>query len=1092
MKRGLLLGFAGLFILTTGIWWSNFNGVEKEYYEPREEGIMSDGPQGYLEYMTMLRANPATGKVDPADVIKARKQVAELAAKKGKKSAIGLDWDIVGPTNVGGRTRAMIIDNSNPNTFYMGSIGGGFFKSTNAGASWELKSDPASNHAVSSIAQAADGTIYYGTGEDHYASANGGKNTYSPGFIGGGVYKSTDGGETFSVLASTVPPPNTNSGTWSSVSRLRIHQASGKIYAGTMAGLRVSTDGGQNWSNPLAGMLGGNLPAQDVEVTASGVVWVYVDRYIYKSDNTGANFTEVTGGTVPRNSPRCEIAVSPEDENYVYIVQTSGSGSFAQAFQSKDGGSTWTEIGSFSIRLNPHGTVGGWANSAVVDAHNKERLLVAGLDLWEWSEQFGWQQLSLWSLVATNPVYVHADIHDMIYSASDPNTFYVISDGGITRTQNNGVTFQEMNNNYNTTTYYDMAVGPDGRVFGGAQDMGTMLVDPTSTFPTRATVGARPAFGGGVTYRITGGDGSSTVMSKLVPGLIGSASNRFNQRLLEYGASLTPDVVDDARMDPGNYYSRFNVQQPQWSIWMPPVVLWEKLEDNKSWDSVRYGADTIDLSLGFGNGLTSFKGTFGQFLDFDVLKEENGSLVTDSAIFDPEGVTISTDDGRMLVSDANGTFTGDGSGTFNPSNGEFQITFNSPVAVEIFGKAPTKLEAGMIIRASSLTGDFDLFDTVVTPLSSGQSAKVQDPVQAMFFLGLTSHRVNKIGGNFTRNHFGGIWMTRNYVSEPQKNPDWVHIGNLNNNESVTAMTVSNDGDILYVGTNEGRIYRFSNISNARDSASADIDSLYISNTFVRASTSIIEATTLGIGSNGRPITSLSVHPNDAGRVMATVGNYGFNSYVFFNDAADAPNAPAFSVVQGDLPAMPVYASTFNFTGNQNQVILGTEMGIFTTDDIEAANVSWVQENNQFASVPVFDLRQDLTVRYDLKDENDYEGTIYAATHGLGFWKTTSTANFVTIGQEEHEAPEVADLVSLDVYPNPATDVINIELDLSSRMDVDIYVLDLNGKIVKQVRYDNLASTTESVELRVANLPHGAYVINMLAGKSVKTGKFIKE
>ena len=141
---------------------------------------------------------------------------------------------------------------------------------------------------------------------------------------------------------------------------------------------------------------------------------------------------------------------------------------------------------------------------------------------------------------------------------------------------------------------------------------------------------------------------------------------------------------------------------------------------------------------------------------------------------------------------------------------------------------------------------------------------------------------------------------------------------------------------------------------------------------------------------------------------------------------------------------------------------------------------------------MFDLVQDLTVRYDLKDENDFEGSIYAASHGLGIWKTTSTANFVTIGNEEYDTEEEVQTATLDIYPNPATEVVNVELNLTSRSDVEIYILDLNGKMVKQVKYDKLSANTESVELRIGNLPRGAYVINMVAGKSVKTGKFIKK
>jgi hypothetical protein len=991
MKRGLLFGLVGVMLMSAGLWFADFDFGEKAYYQPREMNNASDGPDGYLAYMNMIRANPATGKVEIKDVMRARKEVAELAAKKGKKSALGLDWEVVGPTNLAGRARQMIIDNNNSSTFYIGGVAGGLFKSTNAGASWVLKSDPNSNHAVTCIAQAADGTLYYGTGEDHFAPVNGQGHITSPGFVGGGIYKSSDRGETWSVIPSTVPSPNTTGEAFSAVSRIEVHP-SGNLFVGSFRGLRVSTDGGQSWNNPLAGQIGGTLPVEDLDIAPSGEVWIKTDRYIYKSDASGGNFTQVSGGSLPTNGGRSAIAISPTDPNYVYVVHTQNR-SFNKAYQTQDGGSTWTEIGAFSIRLNPHGTIGEWANMAEVDPNNKNRLLVGGLDLWEWSEQFGWQQLSLWSLPNSSAIYVHPDVHDAVFSKNDPNTFYVITDGGVTRSVNNGVTFQAINNNFNTTTFYDMDVGPDGRAYGGTQDQGTILVDPTAAQPTAAVINTY-AFYGALSSRVTGGDGSSTTLSKLVPGLMTGAGNRFINRYLDYGASTTPAVVDESRMDPANYYRQggSGALNPEWSIWMPPVELWEKLDDKKSWDSIRYGADTINLSLGFGNGQTSFQGTFNQFSDFEVLKDQNGQLVPDSAVFESEGVIIYAGP-DTLISDASGNFGGDGSGTFDPATGKFQISFNRSIAVEIFGRAPTRLAPGMIIRTNSLTGEFELYDTVSTTLTSGQSAKVQDPVQSMFFMGLTSHLVNPIGGNYTRNHFGGVWMTRNLVSEPERNPEWVHIGNLNNQESVSAMAVTNDGDILYVGTAQGRIYRFSNLSNARDSASADIDSLYVSNNFIRASTSVIEKTAIGIASGGRPILSLSVHPYDNGRVVATIGNYGFNNHVFFNGNADAPNAPSFSPVQGDLPAMPVYASTFNFTGSPGDVVIGTEMGIFATDDIEAANVSWVQENNGFAQVPVFDLVQDLTVRYDLKDQNDFEGSIYAASHGLGIYKTTSTANF---------------------------------------------------------------------------------------------------
>ncbi|MDZ7846222.1 MAG: hypothetical protein U5L96_05390 [Owenweeksia sp.] len=241
---------------------------------------------------------------------------------------------------------------------------------------------------------------------------------------------------------------------------------------------------------------------------------------------------------------------------------------------------------------------------------------------------------------------------------------------------------------------------------------------------------------------------------------------------------------------------------------------------------------------------------------------------------------------------------------------------------------------------------------------------------------------------------------------------------------------------------------------------ADIDSLYVNNSFVRPSTSVVEKKKLNINSFGRVVTSLSVHPNDKGRVIATLGNYGNQSYVYLNANADAVNPGPFLPVQGNLPAMPVYSSTFNFTGSPNQVLVGTEYGVYVTEDVEASSVDWVQEVNNFATIPIYTLEQDLTVRYDLKGEDDFEGSIYAGTYGRGIWKTSTTANFVTIGNEEHELEEESSAKGvLNIYPNPAADKVSIEVDIDKRTDIEIVVRNLNGKMVKQVRYEQLPRNT---------------------------------
>ena len=100
---------------------------EKTVYTPRvNSGLQSNA--GYAEYMHMLRADPATGLVDPSLVNQARNEVV-ARSKTQSKASIGLNWKSQGPDNVGGRTRALLVDQSNSNTVYAGSVTGGLFVS---------------------------------------------------------------------------------------------------------------------------------------------------------------------------------------------------------------------------------------------------------------------------------------------------------------------------------------------------------------------------------------------------------------------------------------------------------------------------------------------------------------------------------------------------------------------------------------------------------------------------------------------------------------------------------------------------------------------------------------------------------------------------------------------------------------------------------------------------------------------------------------------------------------------------------------------------------------------------------------------------
>ena len=105
-------------------------------------------------------------------------------------------WSWLGPGNIGGRTRALVVVPSNPNVLYAGAVGGGVWKTTNGGASWTPLTDFLANIAIASLAidPSNSNVLYAGTGEGFFNS---------DAIRGAGIFKTTDGGATWAQLAAT-------------------------------------------------------------------------------------------------------------------------------------------------------------------------------------------------------------------------------------------------------------------------------------------------------------------------------------------------------------------------------------------------------------------------------------------------------------------------------------------------------------------------------------------------------------------------------------------------------------------------------------------------------------------------------------------------------------------------------------------------------------------------------------------------------------------------------------------------------------------------------------------------------------------------
>ncbi|MBL4654734.1 MAG: T9SS type A sorting domain-containing protein [Bacteroidia bacterium] len=539
------------------------------------------GIKGAMEYLNSMMANPKTGVVDPKDVWMAKQQADELLKKQrsGKTSTLGIKWIELGPDNIGGRTRGMLIDKDDNDLMFACSVGGGLFISQSGGSAWKPVNDTMANLATTCIIQASNGDIYVGTGEGALAGSAG---TGSSGVIGAGIWKSTDRGTTWEHLESTAPfsiTYNSSGNDWSGVYRLAADPSDAQtIYAAAHGGLFVTTDGGDSWTD-APGTSGGT--STDVKIGSDGTIVAIINDNLYRKEASDTDFENRAGeGGFPKGSAvvRVELAISQSDPDYMYAACAASSGMLYNIYQSKDNGENWTVIGPgggsqiFYPFSYQGGIAQGWYDN-VIAVHPTEReiVFVGGISYWRWKVGEGWKRLNslFQSTTTTTAYYVHADNHAIMFHPAKPNMMYIGNDGGIYRTTNclqDQPIFTPMNKGYNVTQFYSVAASADGKmVLGGTQDNGTNLIDSTGNTGMAAT-------------EVQGGDGGFCEISAINPQAMFAGQPNEISRSPNGGASFSNFLDGNTGDLSGQFVTAFK--------------LWENFNDVMSSDSILFVADT--------------------------------------------------------------------------------------------------------------------------------------------------------------------------------------------------------------------------------------------------------------------------------------------------------------------------------------------------------------------------------------------------------------------------------------------------------------------------------------------------------------------
>ena len=374
-------------------------------------------------------------------------------------------WRWLGPGNIGGRIRALAISPASPSTMFAGSVGGGIWKTTNGGASWTPVDDFMASLSVSSIVfdPVNANVLYAGTGEGY---------GNSDALRGAGIFCSLDGGTTWKALAGTASQST-------AVNRIAIAPSGGVILAAANTGLWRSADNGATFTLAATG-----ITPQDVDFSPADSLQAVAGGYgaiVYSWDG-GATWQNAGG--LPMSSGRIELAFARSQPHTIYALVDTAGGTL---YRSTNAGATFSLTSATPLLDNGQ----GWYDAALwVNPKDANHVVVGGVNLRQTFDGG-----ATWNWIGDR---IHVDQHVIVedprFDDVNNRTVFIGNDGGVYRAGNIRSAAQTgytaLNNNLGVTQFYGGAgSAATGVIVGGTQDNGTLVRQPQYATSWKATIG---------------------------------------------------------------------------------------------------------------------------------------------------------------------------------------------------------------------------------------------------------------------------------------------------------------------------------------------------------------------------------------------------------------------------------------------------------------------------------------------------------------------------------------------------------------------------------------------------------------------------
>ena len=470
--------------------------------------------------------------------------------------SINASWSFIGPQPidtpytypvVSGRVTALAVDPRNSNTVYLGAAQGGVWKTIDGGTSWTPLTDTEPSLALGSVTldPSNPNTVYVGTGEENFSGDS---------YYGAGILKSTDAGATWSHICGPFCGPFTPDSGGAQIGGLAVDPANNQILLASVQsvqdGVYRSTDAGNTWTNVLSGNPG---TAVVFDPTNGNIAYaaLYANG-VYKSTNGGLTWTAING-TGTNNLPlthagRIALAIAPSSPTTLYAgIQNATGSSLLGLFKTTDGGSNWTKLTSTPDYCNPQ----CWYDHVIAVQPTNANVIYAG----------GAAGTTLvrsldggntWTILqsASRGGVLHADMHALAFSP-DGSKLYLGNDGGAystTQITDTSPTFTALNSTLGISQFYPgLSIHPSNPAIsiGGTQDNGTVL------------------YNGALTWnQVTCGDGGYTAIDFAIPSTMYRACQNIDIQKSPSGGAFGTWGVGDIGID---YSDRHD--------FIPPLVM---------------------------------------------------------------------------------------------------------------------------------------------------------------------------------------------------------------------------------------------------------------------------------------------------------------------------------------------------------------------------------------------------------------------------------------------------------------------------------------------------------------------------------------